>query len=86
MADKRGSLSDAIRAAVPSMVRRSTCWWERIDAETLAELEAIREEWRSGRLAGSKSALARAIADQLNARGLSDVGKQGVTSWLSGKV
>ena len=85
MAEKRPSLAEAIRAAVPPVSRRSVCWWERLPADTLAELEAIREEWRSGRLAGSKSALARAIAEQLNARGISDVGKQGVTTWLTGK-
>lgn len=85
MAEKMPSLADAIRAAVPAITRRNVCWWERLDAATLAELEAIRAEWRAGRLPGSKAALARAIAEQLVARGLSDVGKQGVTTWLSEK-
>lgn len=85
MADKVPSLSDAIRASVPAMVRRSFSWWEKIDPAALAELEAIREDWLSGRLPGSKSALARAIVEQLAARGISDVGRQGVTTWLGSK-
>ncbi|MGI9176820.1 MAG: hypothetical protein ACR2IT_03065 [Pirellulales bacterium] len=85
MADKVPSLTDAIRAAVPAVVRRNVCWWERLDAATLAELEAIRSEWHAGRMPGSKAALSKAIAEQLVARGLSDVGPQGVTTWLGNK-
>ena len=85
MADKRPSLADAIRAAVPPVTRRAVCWWEKLDADTLAELEAIRAEWQSGRLPGSKAAMARAISEQLVARGLSDVGSQGVKTWLGSK-
>ena len=82
MADKRPSLTDAIRAAVPPVVRRQLSWWERLDAATVAELEAIREDWRAGRIPGSKTSLAKAIARELSERGLSDIGTQGVTSWL----
>lgn len=85
MADAPKSLTDAIRAAVPAITRRNVCWWEKLDAATLAELESLRAEWQSGRLPGSKSALARAISEQLVARGLSDVGRQGVTTWLDDK-
>lgn len=81
---KNQSLTDAIRAAVPPCPRRSRPWWEKLDAETLAELEAIRTDHLSGRLPGSRQALAKAITDQLNARGLSDIGVQGVTTWLRG--
>lgn len=82
MADKRPGLADAIRAAVPPVVRRAVCWWEKLDAETLAELEAIRADFRSGRLGQSKSAVAAAVVAELSSRGLSDIGKQGVTTWL----
>lgn len=82
MADKRASLTDAIRSAVPPVVRRQLSWWERLDAATVAELEAIRDDWRSGRIPGSKSSLAKAIAKELAERGLSDIGAQGVTAWL----
>lgn len=82
MADKRPSLGDAIRAAVPPVPRRGLAWWARIPPDALAELETVRADWRAGRLPGSKSALARAIAEELAARGISDVGRQGVTTWL----
>lgn len=85
MAEKVPSLTDAIRAAVPAITRRNLQWWEKLDAATLAELEAIRAEWQSGRIPGSKAAMARAISEQLVARGLSDVGSQGVTTWLGSK-
>lgn len=76
------SLSDAIRSSVPPVVRRGLRWFEEIDAEILAELEAIRADHISGRLAGSRTAVAKAIVGELHARGLSDIGIQGVNTWL----
>lgn len=80
---KPPSLADAIRAAVPAVVRRSRRWDELLDADTLADLKAVRDDWRSGRLAGSKTSIAKVIASELNARGLSEIGVQGVLSWLA---
>jgi len=82
MAEKRPSLADAIRAAVPPAPIRSRAWWHGLPPDVLAELEAVRADWKAGRLPGSKSALARAIQAELSARGLSDVGIQGITAWL----
>jgi hypothetical protein len=48
----------------------------------LAELEAIRQEFRDGKLAGTKTGLARTISNELLARGLSNIGPQGVIEWL----
>lgn len=83
MAEKRTSLADAIRAAVPPAPVRSKAWWQAVAPDVLAELEAVRADWKAGRLPGSKSALARAIQAELSARGLSDIGSQGVTAWLN---
>lgn len=82
MAEKRPSLADAIRAAVPPSPIRSRAWWHGLPPDALAELEAVKADWKAGRLPGSKSALARAIQAELSARGLSDVGIQGITAWL----
>lgn len=82
MAEKRLSLADAIRAAVPPGPVRSKAWWQAIAPDVLAELEAVKADWKAGRLPGSKAALARAIQAELSARGLSDIGSQGVTAWL----
>jgi hypothetical protein len=82
MADKI-PLGEAIRAAVPPVVKRTPAWWERLDADTLAEVEAIRRDFHAGALGGSRSAVARAIASELTARGLVEIGWQGVTAWLA---
>jgi len=75
-------LADAIRASVPPPPRRTLPWHERIPADVLAELEAIRSEHRAGTLTGTRVALAITISEQLRLRGLSDVGMQGVSAWL----
>ena len=82
MADKRPSLAEAIRAAVPPKPGRCRPWWQKISPAHLAEVESIRDEWRAGRLAGTKSGVAKAMAKELNDRGISDVGIQGVIAWL----
>ena len=82
MAEKKPSLSEAIRAAVPPKPGRCRPWWQKISPADLAEVEAIRDDWRAGRLAGSKYGVAKAMAKELNDRGISDVGIQGVIAWL----
>lgn len=83
MADKRPSLTEAIRAAVPPKPGRCRPWWQRLAPADLAEIEGIRADWRSGRMPGSKRAVAMAIASELKTRGLSDIGVPGVLSWLA---
>jgi hypothetical protein len=82
MADGRPSLGDAIRAAVPPAPVRSKSWWHALPPDVMAELHDVRADWKAGRLPGSKQALATAIRAELSARGLSDIGIQGITSWL----
>jgi hypothetical protein len=83
MAEKKPSLSEAIRAAVPPVPGRCQPWWKRLTPSDLAEIEVIRSDWRSGKMPGSKRAVAMAIASELKARGLSDIGVPGVLSWLA---
>ena len=80
------SLADAIRSSVPERVRRAVQWWEKLSPDVLSELNAIREDFRHGRLPPNKSALARAIVEHLTARKLSEVKTQGVIAWLSEKA
>lgn len=77
------SLGDAIRAAVPATPVRSQPWWARLDPDALAEIESVKADWKAGRMPGSRQALAKAIAAELNARGISDIGVNGVTAWLA---
>jgi hypothetical protein len=57
-------------------------WHEKIDAEHLDELNAIKAAWRAGELGSRKKTLARNISVRLRERGISDVGEQGVIAWL----
>ena len=83
MAEKRLSLADAVRAAVPPAPVRSVTWVARLAPEVAAELEQIKRDWKAGLQPGSKRALAQVLVAELHARGLSDIGLQGVTAWLS---
>lgn len=83
MAKSTPSLSDAIRAAIPPVTARGQPWWKKIPAEVLAELEQLRDDWYAGRQPGSKTAVARAISEELTRRKLSDVQRQGVVTWLN---
>jgi hypothetical protein len=79
-------IADAIRAAIPLETKRNRRWFEKIPADVLAELEAVRQDLRDGRLPDNKSAVARAIVDQLAAMGFKDgIGIQGVIAWLHGR-
>ena len=62
-------LRDAVLADVPPPRRGNPPWYERIDAETLAELEQIRTEWRAGTVNTSRWQMAGSIARQLASRG-----------------
>jgi len=76
------TLSDAIRAKVPATPVRSVCWFSRLAPEAAAEIAAVKADWKAGRLRGSKRALGQVIVEELHARGLSQIGLQGVVAWL----
>jgi hypothetical protein len=46
------------------------------------ELDAIKADWVAGELGSRKKTLARALAENMRTRGISDVGMQGVIAWL----
>lgn len=81
---KRGSIADAIRSAVSPVVRVRP-WWQRIPPEVLEELAELKADHHAGRLAGSRTALAKAISDYLTKHEISTIGVQGVTEWLRNK-
>lgn len=75
-------LASSIRAALPSGKPGSLAWFQRIPPEVLADLEALKREHREGKLPGTMTGLARTISNELLARGLSNIGPQGVIEWL----
>jgi hypothetical protein len=81
-ASRSGGLLEDVRRAVSDARHGPATWYERLAPEHREELDAIRAEWKSGELGKRKRTLARALADNMRTRGISDVGMQGVIAWL----
>ena len=75
-------LLDDVRRAVSDARQGPATWYERLSKEHREELDAIKAEWTAGELGTRKKTVARAIADNMRTRGISDVGMQGVIAWL----
>jgi len=78
----RGGLLDDVRRAVSDARHGPATWYERLAPEHRAELDAIKAEWTAGELGSRKKTVARALAENMRVRGISDVGMQGVIAWL----
>ena len=78
-----GGLLDDVRDAMEAVRHGPARWYERVAPEHLEDLAAIKAAWKAGELGTRKKTLARNISAKLRARGISDVGEQGVVSWLS---
>jgi|GEM_PF-1516345 len=79
---RSGGLLEDVRKAVSNARQGPGTWYERLAPEHRDELDAIKAEWAAGELGSRKKTLARAIAENMRVRGISDVGTQGVLSWL----
>ena len=79
---KSQSLLDDVRKAVSDARIGPATWYERLAPEHREELDAIKAEWAAGELGTRKKTVARALAENMRVRGISDVGMQGVIAWL----
>ena len=77
-----GGLLDDVRKAMAAVRHGSKRWHEKVAPEHLAELAAIKAAWKAGELGTRRKTLARSISANMRARGISDVGEQGVMTWL----
>jgi len=77
-----GSLRDDVRKAVSDARHGPATWYERLAPEHREELDAIKADWVAGELGKRKKTVARALAENMRVRGISDVGMQGVIAWL----
>jgi hypothetical protein len=77
-----GSLRDDVRKAISDARHGPATWYERLAPEHREELDAIKAEWTAGELGSRKKTVARALAENMRVRGISDVGMQGVIAWL----
>jgi hypothetical protein len=58
-------------------------WHEKVAPEHQAELAAIKAAWLAGELGNRRKTLARDLSARLRKRGISDIGEQGIISWLN---
>lgn len=77
-----GGLLDDLRKEMADYRHGPGSWWERVAAEHRDELNAIKAAWQAGELGTRKKTLARSLSENMRARGISDVGLQGVITWL----
>ena len=79
---KRKKLSTAILSRATNTRHGSLPWYRRLPAAVVAELEQLRVDWENGKTGLQKRAMARAIRDEMQSRGLPVCGIQGVEGWL----
>ena len=77
-----GGLLEDVRKAINDARHGPATWYERLAPEHREELDAIKAEWLAGDLGSRKKTVARAIAENMRSRGISNVGMQGVIAWL----
>lgn len=74
------SLLDDVRATLQTR-KGPPPWHETLPDALKSEIEAIKADWKSGRLHATKTALSMSISKALAARGVK-IGYLGVTRWL----
>lgn len=57
-------------------------WYTRLPADVQQELAEVKAQFRAGLLTPQKNALARAVAEAIEGRGLPRPGIQAVVAWL----
>lgn len=83
---KPKALADSIADSLRANKRRS--WWHLLPDAAYREMEDIKRRWLAGEFVdgngkrATPNAIATAIADSLNERKISTVGRQGVLAWL----
>lgn len=79
---KAKSVLDDVIGVIAAQPPRVQAWYHRVAPEHAGTVAEILDAWKSGRLGSRKITAARAIAKILVARGIADVGPQGVLKWL----
>lgn len=80
MARKSASPIDEIVSLLPP--KRALSWDHQIADEHRETLVEIKAAYVAGKFGTKKATAARAIAQWINAQGISNVGRQGVLQWL----
>ena len=83
MKTKRQRLADRIRAAVAARKPTPKNWFDRLDDESRAELQAIKNDWKAGVIDSSGQQLAKDIVEQCRLEGITTCNVYGMRAWLS---
>lgn len=77
---------ESITAELERMLPRKgfAPWYATAPADVMQELEAIRERFHAGQLAGTKTGISNTLSRILQARGIK-IGHAGVAAWLAAK-
>lgn len=78
-----GSLVAAVLEQLPRVIHGNAPWYERVAPEHQAELAEIKAAWLAGEFKVPRNTAARFISAELQKRGISPVGRQGVSEWLA---
>lgn len=78
---KRESVVDEVAGFI-QQAKSPARWHERVAAEHVDTLAEIKAAWRAGRLGKSKKGAAVGIAKFLQAKGIANIGHNGVIAWL----
>jgi|LakMenEpi03Aug12_release.lakeMendotaPanAssembly.Ray.scaffolds.fasta_scaffold1060891_2 hypothetical protein len=78
---KTNDIIAEIAAAVPQ--RQFLRWHQRVAPEHAATLAAIREAYFAGKFGKARRPAVEAIVKVLAARGIANVGRNGIETWLS---
>lgn len=79
---KQQSLLAAVKGSIPKHTPGSLAWYQRLKPADLAEVQKVKDAFKSGEIGAPMSTVARAIVSALASRGISNIGKQGVIAWL----
>ncbi len=85
-ADASGSLLEVVRSTIQHRRTGFAPWWERVDQAHVAELNDLLTAWRAGELGPHMRPVARAVVAHIKAKGIADIGEQGVIAWLRHKA
>lgn len=78
---KRADVVDEV-ITLMRKARAPAKWHERIAPEHVDTIAQLKAAWRDGKLGTSKKAAAVGISQYLNSNGISNVGHNGVITWL----
>ena len=83
MPPKKLSLTDEIRRGAVEAAKGPASWFSKLTPDIQQELIQVRADFLSGKMEGTKTALARGIHGALFGRGLITVTRSEVMRWIN---